>query len=178
MTSLVGLFGRRFPPGACSDAFTDLRARFEALTFSAAVERPEGSDLTVDLPALAQRLIETLDPDRRHRVAVDGAPARVAAARADGVCQILGELTITLFRRGLGSGGGAAGDISIRFEQGVLVMRAAAEDPAQAGPGDGHHDLGWSIAEGLARNLSGALYRLSEVPLVAEARIPADALGR
>ncbi len=176
MTSLVGLFGRRMPPGACREAFVDLRARFEALTFSSGDAAQAGSHVVLDLPELASRLIEALDPERRRSVALEGAPARVSAARADAISRVLGELVIALFRRGLADDAGAA-EIAIREDGGVLVMRVAAKTGAAdpAGAGD---DLGWSIAEGLARNLSGALYRLSEAPLVMEARIPADALGR
>ena len=177
MHSLVGLTGRSVPAGRCRDAFTDLRARFEALT-EVSHETPRNDIIVeIDLGALVGRLLELLDPTRLHQVTVAASPVRVAARRVAAIRQMIGEMTIALFRQGLQNGGG--GDVMIKHgEDGDIAVRLSAREPSRTSEDGADHNRSWSIAHELARFLDAAIETSSTQPFVVEARIPAIDSGR
>lgn len=174
MTSLVGMFGRRLPAGPGREAFEDVRARFEAITFVEPME--DGDACAVALPELARRVVGHLDPTRRHRVAISGAAVHIDLRSASSLAQLMAEMTIDLMRNGLGVGGERTGEISVDQDaDGRIRLRAAQTGPVGATethPADG--GLGVALAESFARRLGASFTRSASGPLLIEADIPAE----
>lgn len=179
MQSLVGLFARDLPEGRCRDAFTDLRARFEAVSQTSDVILPDDEAVETDFGAFAERIVNLLDPDRLHRISIDASPLSALARRAETMRNLLTEMTIGLFRQGLPATAAGAGDITVATDvDGAVVMRVSAREALSESPPAGSRDLGWTIANSLAGHLGAKLVRASTQPLVIEARIPATGDGR
>lgn len=181
MTSLVGLFGRKLPPGEGRDAFTDLRARFEAATFGPsddAVPDAEGR-FEIDIAEAARRIAGHLDPEFRHRLATSGEPVRMTPKRAAALAQIVAELVIDLVRNGFADGRPGAAELTVSTgADGALLIRAAQTAPAGSAPRRDPSDLGLAIADMLARSLGGTVSRASEGPLSTEISIPGENAAR
>ncbi|WP_020177826.1 hypothetical protein [Methylopila sp. M107] len=179
MRSLVGLFGRAMPAGGCRDAFADLAARFEALEHGDDADLHDDQTIEIDFGALAQQVLEVVDPLRRHAITIETEPVRVTAGSAAPMRQILAEMTIALVRRGLASGTPGSGLIAISTDgQGHTVFRVAARDILPDAAPEEVRDVGWSLAEGLAGRLGATLARSPSQPLAIEARIPPSDDGR
>lgn len=177
MTSLVGLFGRKLPPGEGRDAFMDLRARFEAAGFAPpddAAPDPQGR-FTLDFAEVARRVAGHLDPEFRHRLKTAGRPVSVTAKQASALAQIVAELVIDLVRNGFADGRAGAAEIAIDpAEDGGFTIRAAQTGPEGAEPRRNRDDLGLAISDSLVRSLGGRISRASEGPLSTEVLIPAQ----
>ncbi|MFC3695052.1 hypothetical protein [Chenggangzhangella methanolivorans] len=181
MTSLVGLFGRKLPPGEGRDAFMDLRARFEAATFGPADDALPDQDgrFEIDLAEVARRVAGHLDPNFRHRLAIAGSLILADPKRASALAQILAELVVDLFRNGFADGRTGAAEIVISgAADGSLMMRAVQTAPADASPRRDRSDLGAAIADSLARSLGGSIARAADGPLSSEVTIPAERASR
>ncbi|PZQ19106.1 MAG: hypothetical protein DI565_01575 [Ancylobacter novellus] len=181
MTSLVGLFGRRLPDGEGRDAFADLRARFDAVTFGPPDDvAPDASGrMEVDLAELARRISRHLDPDFRHRVAVKGAPILATPKRAAAVAQIIAELIIELTRRGFVGHESGSAEISIeQAADGSIAIRLVQTGPAGVTPRRDPSDLGATIADSLVRSLDGRIDRAASGPLTTDVFMPPEPTAR
>jgi two-component sensor histidine kinase len=179
MTSLVGLFGRRQPPGPCRQAFEDLRARFEALAFGHDSDGflADRSD-NVSLAELTRRVALFLDPAGAHRLAVTGGEMQVFQRRGAAIAQIVTEMIIDLYRNGFDEAASCAGEIAFDLRpDGALTIRVAQTEPADAPVRGSPADLGLTIARSMIASLRGELTRSPAGPLALEAVIPAEASG-
>jgi two-component sensor histidine kinase len=177
MTSMVGLFGRRLPPGEGRDAFLDLRARFEAATFGPgdeAVPDAEGR-YEIDLGDVARRIAGHLDPDFRHRLAVDAEPIWATPKRAAVLSQILAEHVIELYRHGFHDGRPGSAELSVApTADGGVRSLLVQTGPEAAEPQRDASDLGVAISESLVRSVRGTSTRSPEGPLSIEAVTPPE----
>jgi two-component sensor histidine kinase len=176
MTSLVGLFGRRMPPGACRSAFEDMRARFEAAAFDPSGDSgPIGeAPVQADLAQFGKQILALLDPGFTHRVSIKGRPVLASPRRASALAQILTELLIDLLRNGFGAEPGTAQiTIDVAADGGVR-LRLAQTAGAPLAPAE-QSDLGLQIARSLARTLGGTLERAADPFILSELTAPAEA---
>lgn len=176
MTSLVGLFGRRLPPGEGREAFVDLRARFEAATFAPYEEMTPDAEgrYEVDLAEVVRRVASHLDPDIRHRFNIKAAPILAGAKRISALAQILAELVIEMIRNGFAGGQGSADVEILQARDGGVTIRLAQTGPAGTAPRRDSSDLGLAIADGLVRSLGGTVSRVAEGPLRTEVSAPPE----
>lgn len=181
MTSMVGLFGRRLPPGEGRDAFLDLRARFEAATFGPgdeAIPDAEGR-YEIDLGDVARRVAGHLDPDFRHRLEIDATPIRVSPKRAAVLAQIIAEHVIEMIRHGFADGDAGSATLTVSpTADGGVRLRLVQTGAEPATPRRDPSDLGVAISESLVRSLRGTSSRASEGPLSIEASIPSETGAR
>lgn len=179
MTSLLGLFGRRLPPGPCRSVFEDMRVRFEAAAFDPFPEADpaDTSPKPADLATFAKQALALLDPNFLHRVSIKGGEVRASPRRASALAQIIAELLISLVRDGFGGGSGSAhltiestpgGETRIVIEQTSGAPRGRPATPTEAA------ELGLQLASSLTRNLGGRLSIQAEGPFRAEAVAPCE----
>lgn len=181
MTSMVGLFGRRLPPGEGRDAFLDLRARFEAATFGPGDEALPDTEgrYEIDLGDVARRVAGHLDPDFRHRLEIVASPVRANAKRAAVLAQIIAEHVIELYRHGFHDGRPGNAELTVAPDaEGGVRLRLVQSGSGATEPRRDASDLGVAISESLVRSLRGTSSRASEGPLSIEARIPPETGAR
>lgn len=172
MTSLVSLFGRQMPEGPARTAFSDLRARFEAIGFVPDEPMTNGAGLDARLGALVETTREFLDPDGRRRFSAQIDTGGWEGRNATPLAQLVVELMIELYRQGLDAAEAGAGRLVIEPVEGgalrIAVAQTAPDAPRAPAP---RPDPGRALADGLARGLGGRIVRETAGPLAAEVLI-------